>query len=436
MTNLPLDEAEVLIIGAGIAGCSLAYFLAKRGVRVIVLEKWDVASEASGRAGGGVRSQNRQGPELPLMKEGIDLWQSFSRGFKTDTGFMQCGNLYVAETPEDMAEVEADHAKARQAGLDVHLVTARQVKELVPSLEMSVQGGTLSPRDGHTDPAQTTRAIAREAQELGARIITGVTVTDILVQGGTAAGILTHDGSLVKAPIVVNCAGVWAPRLAKKVGVPLPMKTIRGVTTTTESANPVVPVSLRSKRISIAQRPNGGLRFADGTVGKGKYCYDLGLEAFERIPLWFPIFWVNRQELKFRLNPDLVRRDFLRLLKNSRDRWGYEFPSHYTLPIDWKQVRKRKQRLDKVLPAARSLRTELIWSGLTNMLPDMLPAIGPAGPKGHYIISFSGKGISLGPIAGKLVAEWIADGRPSIDLMAFDPNRFRSIRSVSPKVYR
>ena len=135
-------------------------------------------------------------------------------------------------------------------------------------------------------------------------------------------------------------------------------------------------------------------------------------------------------------NLAILKRDVLRLFTRGDRRATYEFPVGYPLKVSWRRVKKRYADMLKYFPRLEGVAIERAWTGYTNVLPDMLPAIGPCGPRGHYYIGFAGHGFALSPGAGKVLADLIADGEAPIDLTPFAPERFKEMKQAPVRRYR
>lgn len=363
--------ADVAIIGAGIAGASAALALARRGRRAVVLERWMIGAEASGRNGGGVRQQGRLLPEIPLARRAVAMWMQLDTTLNRATGYRQTGHIYVAENAAEMDALAEQRAQERQLGLNSELIGPEELRRLAPGICDGLAGGKFCSTDGMADPAQATLAIARAAEEEGATIFCHQEVTRI----GTTNGRLTHveSGELrVEAPVVLDAAGPWAPSVAQMVGVYLPIYPSRLASIRTEPLpRQTTPfVQTYAYDFGGSQLPDGSMRF-----GSGANREDVNRFTFDR------------------------RFDQAELAVSAKAR--------------------------RIFPALANARLSGGWAGIRECTPDMMPILGPVGPEGFMVCAgFSGHGFCLGPAAGELMAEWIVDGAPSMDLDAFSWRRF------------
>ena len=181
-------SADVVVIGGGIAGASTALALARRGRRVVLLERWLIGAEASGRNAGGVRQQGRLPAEIPLARRAVKIWETLDASLGRPTGYRQCGHVYVAENETEMEALAEQHAQERQHGLDSELISPQQLRALAPGIAHGLTGAKFCATDGMADPAQATLAIAQAAEEAGATLFCHQQVTAI----GLSNGRVTH----------------------------------------------------------------------------------------------------------------------------------------------------------------------------------------------------------------------------------------------------
>src|SRR5579884_2461135 len=241
---------EVLVIGAGVMGSSIAYHLARQGRRVLVVERADVAVEpaASWASAGGVRRQGRHAAEAQLAAEAIARWPTLEEELGADVRYRQGGNLLLAESEAEAEQLAAHVQRQHALGFsDVRLLDRRETLALVPGLNERVVAGSFSPADGQADPALTTRAFAQAAQRHGASYWTKTTCSALLVEGQRVVGARVERGETqevqeVRAEQIVLAAGAWSDELMAAVGVQLP---IRARALQMVLSTPAVPGSLR-----------------------------------------------------------------------------------------------------------------------------------------------------------------------------------------------
>lgn len=222
-------KADVIVIGAGIVGNATAYYLAKKGKSVIVLEASDyIGNGGSSRNGGGVRQSGRNPKELPLMVWGVkNLWPGLSEELGVDTEYTQEGNLRLGKTEEHIKILEKLTANAQKCGVDVKMIDAAEVRKINPYMSDAVIGASWCPTDGHANPLTTTLGFYKCARKLGADFITGAKVSKILVKGGKVCGVEAGDengSQIFEADNVVVAAGFESNAILNTVGITIPMK--------------------------------------------------------------------------------------------------------------------------------------------------------------------------------------------------------------------
>ncbi|OQY99891.1 MAG: hypothetical protein B6D41_00530, partial [Chloroflexi bacterium UTCFX4] len=180
MLRVGHKNADVIIVGGGIIGCATAYYLAKRGADVILLERAGIGAGASGRSGGGVRQSARASAELRLANETVALFPTLADELGVDIEYTQRGNLRLVESVDHLRPMQVDVTRQQSYGLDVRWIGQQETCELVPSLRReSVLGASFCPTDGHANPLKLVTGFANAARKLGAQIFTNCAVQHI-----------------------------------------------------------------------------------------------------------------------------------------------------------------------------------------------------------------------------------------------------------------
>ena len=218
------SHARVVIVGGGIAGCSVAYHLTKLGWRdVVLLERRDISCGTTWHAAGLVGQLRATNNLTRLAKYGADLYEQLEAETGQATGFRRPGSISVARTRERLVELKRAASTARSFGVDVEVITPSEAGRRWPLLRTDdLVGAVWLPRDGRTNPIDTTRALARGAQLGGARIIENAGVTGIHRRHGAVTGVSTTRGDIA-CEVVVNCAGMWAREVGGMAGVAVPL---------------------------------------------------------------------------------------------------------------------------------------------------------------------------------------------------------------------
>ena len=227
-TAIP-TEADAVIIGAGITGCSTAYRLARRGWKVVVLEKDDIAHEASGRTMAAVGLVGKHHPdEFALAKASMEIWSGLNEELGTDIEYINGGRLVVANTEEDLPLFDEMIRGAEESGVEIQWYDAPRARAKWPFLQGSFLKAAHSPFEGHVNPIKVVHGFARAAKEYGAQIHTGCVATDVVTRAGKVSSVVTSLGE-ISTPVVLDAAGVWGYRLADRLGVKLPIQLIKVV---------------------------------------------------------------------------------------------------------------------------------------------------------------------------------------------------------------
>jgi glycine/D-amino acid oxidase-like deaminating enzyme len=414
-------DADVVVVGAGIVGCATAYFLARRGARVVVVERGAVPGEQSRKNWGFVRQQGRDPLEIPLVMEANRLWQGLERELGADLEWVQGGNLALAADAERMARFEAWLPIAREHGLDTRLLRARDLDAVVPGLAGGWVGGMHTPGDGHADPEKATDAFARAAVAHGATLHLECAVQRVTTRAGAVAGVVTERGE-VRASAVVCAAGAWSTRLARTLGLDLPQRWVRGTVARTTPAPAVTACAVWGPGVAFRQRRDGSFNIAAG----GALDHDVTLDSLRQVRFFLPNYWKNRSLFRFHVGRPLLASLAAALPGSTARRRPLVWDRGLEPRPNPAKVRRSLAELQRVLPALPSLAIAKTWAGYIDAAPDLIPVLGEVpGLRGLVLATgFSGHGFAMGPIAGRLVSELIVDGKPSLDIAGFRFSRF------------
>lgn len=365
-------------------GCSVAYHLSKRKVEVLLLERNDLVSGTSSACDGLVYLQSkRPGAHLRLAMESRKRFDSLQEELGIDIEFRSHGGMIVVEKQEELEAMRLFVEDQKETGLEVTLLDRKQARDLEPCLYEGILASTYSPLDGQVNPISLSLAFLRGAKERGARIYPFTGVTGFSRTSHQRISVKTNQGR-IDARVVVNAAGVYAPQIGKMIGVEIPIKPRRGQILVTEALPPLLTRSLLSARY-IAAKYNPTLA-ETGELG-------ISIE--------------QTQNGGF-------------LLGSTREFVGFD---RRTTRSAMKHIALQTSR---IIPALRDLRVIRTFAGLRPFTPDGLPILGPVRDvEGFFMAAgHEGDGIALSPITGQLIAEWITEGSPSMDLSAFRLERF------------
>ena len=415
--NLP-GEVDVAIIGGGVIGVTTAWFLAKRGRKVLLCDKGRISGEQSSRNWGWVRVNGRDSAETPIAVESLRLWEAFSKELGPDIGFERRGIVELAETDADMAFCERWMEIAKENRLDTKLLTPAEIGGVFPAAKGDWKGALMTPSDGRAEPFTAVPTIARAAHRLGVIIREACAVRCSDVQNGRATGIITEAGA-VKAGAVLCAAGAWSNMFLGNLGVDLPQLTVRGAVVRTEPTGSVFEGAAGAKDIFIRRRKDGGY-----TVASGMTEHLLGPASLRHGPRFLPAL-KSASELSFAFGADPAQTAFPKQDWSGDEISPFEKTRVLNPAPSAKALRKIRAHLDERIPALRSAQFVESWAGMIDAMPDVVPVMDElADPKGLFIATgFSGHGFGIGPGAGSVMADMI-DGRPS----RFDLKRFRFTR--------
>ncbi|WIV10929.1 FAD-binding oxidoreductase [Proteiniborus sp. MB09-C3] len=369
-----INAADVVIIGGGISGCSIAYNLAKKGVKnIVVLEKRFLASGATGRCGAGIRQQWGTEMNCRLSMESIKFFETANEelDYDGDIEFKQGGYLLVSSTEKEDIQFKKNTELQKSLGIPVDYLTPKEAAEIVPYLNTDIiKSATFCPKDGHLNPFLTTDAYAKAARKLGVKIYTFTEVLGIKTENGRVKEVITNKGNIF-TNIVVNAAGGYSKLIADMVNVNIPVYSERHQILVTEPVEPMQDPMVMSFSLNIycQQTPHGSF-----IMGRGD---------------------------------DSEPRD-LRITSS------------------WQFLDEMAKTTVELLPPIGELRVIRQWAGLYNMTPDKHPIYGPVKDlEGFYLaLGFSGHGFMLGPMTGLLIAEQILGEKNTIDISKLTLDRF------------
>jgi glycine/D-amino acid oxidase-like deaminating enzyme len=258
--HLP-EAADVVIVGGGIVGSSAAYFLAKQGVSVALVEKGHIACEQSSRNWGWCRQQNRDYRELPISSVSMNLWDNFAADIGRDLGFRRTGLFYATDDPAVLAQWEAWHPIGKEAGIETRLLTAAEIGERIPEAGRKWIGGVHSVNDGKAEPALAAPLLASGAQALGATIHQQCAARSLDIANGRVVGVHTEKG-LIKANAVLCGAGAWASRFLRPHGISFPQAGVRQTAIRTKPITTDLGPCLYSPDFAMTRRLDGSYTLA------------------------------------------------------------------------------------------------------------------------------------------------------------------------------
>lgn len=371
------NNADVIVIGGGIIGCSIAYYLAKKGSSVIVLEGSDhIGNGGSSRNGGGVRQSGRDPRELPLAMFGIqNLWPTLSEELEVDCEYHQDGNLRLGKTEKHLQILQGLADRAAACGLDVKMIDAAEVKRINPYLSDEVIGASWCATDGHANPLTTTLGFYKTARKLGVRFITGEPVIELRKIRGRLRQAVTPN-NIYEGEHIVLAAGLYSREIAATVGIDIPMQLAMLEALVTEAEPPMFDQMLGTAEADFYghQTKHGSFVFG-GSSGLEGFTKDNGMQSCSS------------------LTASCICRGIMKY-----------FP---------------------ILEDAKIVRT---WAGWMDLCADKVPVISAVEEVPGLILTcgFSGHGFGIAPAVGYQIAELIVDGKTSLDLSELRYDRFKA----------
>ncbi len=374
------NTADIIIIGGGIHGASLAFHLAERGVEALVLERNFLASGATGRSSGLVRMHYDLEPESRLAWKSFQYFRNWEERVGGDCGFTRTGFLQFMR-PNYEKQLKANVTMHQRIGIPSTLITGDDVLRLAPHFQVEdIQIAAFEPESGYADPSAATASFIHEARKSGARILQDCHVLGIQVKSGLVKGVKTTTGNFF-APIIVNAAGAWAAGVAAMVGLNMPIDTWRHDTLFIQR-----PTVMRPSHPSVIDDINA-MYFRPETGGLTL----VGLEDHNPIG---------------------------------------ESPDGYTDRAQSGFVERAVDRIIGRVPIMESGGLHSDQGGYDGISPDQRAVLGQAGPDGFYLqCGFSGTGFKIAPAVGACMTELILDSvAKTVDITPFAPQRFEEGR--------
>jgi len=380
------ETTDVIVIGGGINGASIAFHLAKRGARVALIEKKSIASGPTGRSVGIVRQHYSNAITARMALQGLHVFQNFDDVVGGECDFHETGFLLTARE-EDLDTLEANVALQQSVGINTSIISVDEIRGLEPDLcTDGLVAAAYEPESGYADPHSTTTAYANRAEELGADILTGTCVREILVEEGRLAGVLTDEGR-ISAAAAVLAAGPWSPGLSEHIGIGLPISSVRSEVCYFRWAPEMQCHSiLIDASLGLFARPETGRLMMAGSV-----------------------------ETKEPETPPID-------------------PDNYSDGVDFDIVGKYAGLVARRFPAMSHGEATGGYTSLYDITPDWHPVLGALpGVEGLFCAAgSSGHGFKLAPVVGEIMANLVLEtGEAAENLSMFELSRFSGTGSAS-----
>jgi sarcosine oxidase subunit beta len=372
--SLP-PRADIVIIGAGAIGASIAYQLGRRGARdVVVLERDQVGAGSTSKAAGGIRVQFATRVEIEFSLRGIAFFKRFEDEMGVPCDFHQEGYLFVVTDEATLARFRANVALQRSMGADVRLIAPDDARALVPALKVDdALAAVWGPADGHASPNDVVQAYAAQARARGVRVVEDTPVTGIVVERGRVAGVQTPAGTIATR-LVVNAAGPWAPLVGRMAGLQLPVDPRRRhifVTDAFDGIRHPLPLVTDTGSGFYCRSEQGAILMSPGDIGE---------------------------------------------------------TTEYEARVDWSVLEQAVEKAVRRIPALERAQVRHAWAGLRPLTPDGRAILDWAPEvEGLFLaVGFCGHGFQHSPAVGETVAELLLDGRSTLDLRDLRLDRFPS----------
>lgn len=372
--------AEVVVIGGGVMGASSAFHLAHAGMKdVVLLEREPLFGQgATGRCAGGVRYQFATEINVKLSIQSLAMLDDFHAQTGQDCDYRKCGYFFILTDPKDLQNFRINLAMQNRMGVQTEWISPDDIQERLPYMCFDdALGGTFNAHDGLADPNSVVMGYISRGRTLGVQAYTDVEVLDIEIKGGRVQSVQTSSGN-ISCQAVINAAGPWVAQIGKKVGIDIPITPIRRQMLTTT--------------------------------------------PLPKLPKDFPFVIDFAQSLYFHREGEGI----LTGMSNPHQKLGYD----QSLDLEWELI--AMDAAIERLPMLNQAGKVAAWAGLYEVTPDAHPIFGPTVVDGFWIVGgFSGHGFMHGPIAGKIMAEFLLTGQASsVDVSTLDLARFEEGRLI------
>lgn len=384
---------DVVVIGAGVIGTACSYYLVKKGYKVALVDKGDIAGGTSSHCDAAAMITDKMpGPDADLGYASIQNFKKLHEDLSHDFEFRQDGSLQICESEEEMQAATKYVADLQKSGYRVRMVDSKEMADIEPYLAKDLKGGFWCDEDCGLNPFRLCFAFVDEVKGKGLDVYTFNEVTDIKLDKNKKVQAVETKAGTLNTNHVVNAAGCWSPEIAKMVGIKLPVQPRKGVVLITEATVPLCHQKVQEFGYMF-------LKFAPGKYKRPEYLDKFGVA--------------------FAMQPEAEGNNFL--VGTSRNFDGYRLDTELEVI---QAIAKRANRFFPVLKDVSCIRT---YAGLRPFMPDHLPVISdvPEIP-GYYIATgHEGDGISMSPMTGELISQIINHDTPSMDIKPYSFSRLK-----------
>lgn len=424
LKQIPSDEilpaaADVVIIGGGIIGSAAAYFLAKDGYKVALIEKGVIGCEQSSRNWGWCRQQNRDARELPTSGLSMRLWDELTADLGPDLGFRRCGLLYATDDPKQLAEWDSWRDTAKQFDVNTRMLSAAEANKLLAAKGRTWLGGVHSIDDGKGEPAVAAPMIAEGARKYGATIHQQCAARGLDITNGKVSGVVTEKG-VIKTARVLCAAGAWASSFCRHHGISLPQASVRQTALRTP---PTVNIgeALYTSGVALTRRLDGSYTIALSGLAIMEFTPQGIRYAKEFMPMFMKrikavqvsagkSFFHGPESLQRWQNDQISPMERLRILDPAANK---------------KWVNSALAQVRSLFPQLADIQLASSWGSYVDCTPDAVPVMSEVPElEGFYIAAgCSGHGFGLGPGLAKVAADLVVNKTPAIDASPFSLSR-------------
>lgn len=415
------EAVDVVVVGAGIVGTCAAYYLARRGLSVALLEKGYVGCEQSSRTWGWCRQQNRDPREMPITILSMNLWDKLAEEIGQDLGFRRTGLVYATHDEKALAGWEAWLSVAKEFDVKTRMLSAAEAADRIPTTRHTWLGGLHSMEDGKAEPALAAPRIAEGARALGATIHQNCAARSLDISNGRVVGVHTERGT-IRADAVLCAAGAWASRFLRPHGVSFPQASVRQTALRTKPTANVGEV-LYSPDFAMTRRLDGSYTLAIS----GKAVLELTAQGIRYSRQFMPQFIQRLKAVQMTIGKSMFSgpESIGAMLTNDerlfeRNRVLDPAPQEFL-------VRAVMENVSSTFPELAGIEIDHAWGAFVDCTPDAVPVVSSVDRIGGVYLAAgcSGHGFGTGPGIGYLVSQLIANDTPAVD-----PGHFRLSRLI------
>ena len=428
--DLP-EAVDMAVIGGGVIGVTTALFAARRGLRVVLLEKGRIAAEQSSRNWGWIRVQGRDLAEIPIAQEAQAHWQQLDIACGGRLGTRTTGVTYLARDDAEMAGFAGWLEQARGLGVTTQLLDRAGMRRLLRQPRGAWVGALHTPTDMKAEPWVAVPELAALAQEAGAQIHERCAVRGLARQAGRVTGVVTEAGT-VRAEAVVLAGGAWSSLFLRRHGVDVPQLSVRSTALATLPLPQVVGTAAVDDRLAFRPRSDGGYTLAPAAFGE----VFLGPDAVRHLRHYLPLALSGEFDVHLRAPQPEGWPDAFSTPRRWSDAEVSPFERMRILDPGPNKAKLSEitRRFRQIYPQLGQIRQQAAWGGMIDVLPDSVPVVDRVAqiPGLTVVTGMSGHGFGAGPGFGRIAVDLATGGDPGHDLSRFRLGRFSDGSRLRP----